>query len=54
MRYVQNIFLAFTILATMVVGQSGKPTVAILDFDGQGVDAAVSYTHLTLPTILLV
>ena len=39
MRYVQNIFLAFTILATMVVGQSGKPTVAILDFDGQGVDA---------------
>ena len=39
MRYVQNIFLAFIILTTMVVGQSGKPTVAILDFDGQGVDA---------------
>jgi len=39
MRYVQNIFLAFTILTTVAVGQSGKPTVAILDFDGQGVDA---------------
>ena len=39
MRYVQNIFLVSIILATMVVGQSGKPTVAILDFDGQGVDA---------------
>ena len=39
MRSVQNIFLAFIILTTMVVGQSGKPTVAILDFDGQGVDA---------------
>tara|TARA_B100001093_G_scaffold506916_2_gene566638 strand:+ start:929 stop:2008 length:1080 start_codon:yes stop_codon:yes gene_type:complete len=31
--------MVFTILTTMVVGQSVKPTVAILDFDGQGVDA---------------
>ncbi len=39
MRYLQNILMVFTILTTMVVGQSVKPTVAILDFDGQGVDA---------------
>ena len=39
--------------------QDTRPTVAILDFEGQGisvqeVQTPVSYTHLTLPTILLV
>ena len=39
MRQLQSIIFYFYIIISILSGQSGKPTVAILDFEGQGVDA---------------
>jgi TolB-like protein len=39
MRQLQSIIFYFYIIISILFGQSGKPTVAILDFEGQGVDA---------------
>ena len=35
-----RIFITFIFSAQLLLAQAGKPTVAILDFEGQGVDAA--------------
>ena len=39
MKTVHRLILTLIILVSTVMTQSGRPTVAILDFDGQGVDA---------------
>ena len=38
MNISRKIILISTIMCALVLAQSGKPTVAILDFEGQGVD----------------
>ena len=37
---VKKIIVFLLLLFTIAVAQEGKPTVAILDFEGQGIDAA--------------
>ena len=39
MKTLSRIFILTLMLFSFALAQSGKPTVAILDFDGQGVDA---------------
>ena len=45
--------MVYMLLTCFITGfawsQDTRPTIAILDFEGQGI-SAVSYTHLTLPT----
>ena len=40
MNISHKIILTLTIMCALVSAQSGKPTVAILDFEGQGVEAS--------------
>jgi len=40
MKTLHKLILALIIVASTAMTQSGRPTVAILDFDGQGVDAS--------------
>ena len=40
MNTLRKLILTLTILISTAMAQSGRPTVAILDFEGQGVDAS--------------
>ena len=39
MKTSHKLILTLIVVASIAMSQSGRPTVAILDFDGQGVDA---------------